>query len=88
MPPMPQPGVIESSSNGPVSRLAPVMGERDDLDFDRLLALHNGVRKTAQWQSSDTALRRHARNLSAQTRMTLDQLQGALNLSEKFPAES
>ncbi len=87
MPPMPHPA-IKSSSEEPISRLAFVMGEGDDLNFKLLFAVHNGVRKTAQWQPSDIALRRHARNRRGKTRMALNQLQGALNLSEKFSAES
>jgi hypothetical protein len=64
------------------------MGEGDDLNFEFPFAVNNGVRKTAQRQAADAALRRYARYRRGKTRMTLNQLQGALNLREEFSAES
>jgi hypothetical protein len=64
------------------------VSEGDDLDFDFGFSVYDSVRKTTQWQAARSPFNRDARDRCAETRMALNQLQDAFNLSEEFPAES
>ena len=63
------------------------MSERDDMNFDVRLAIHNHIRKSPQRYTPDAALRADARKGRTETRMALDQLQCALNFREEFASE-
>jgi hypothetical protein len=75
-------------SKRPVSWLAPIMGEGDDLYFSFRFPVYDSVGKTTQRQASHASFGRHARDGRAETRMALDQLQGTFNFNEEFSAES
>jgi len=80
--------MIPPSARTPVSRLAAVVSEGDDLDLRLSLPVNDGVRKPTQWQAPRTAFARYLRDVPAKTRMALDQFQRALNLGKEFCAKS